>query len=71
MAGAGRGGDATPGAPTTFSDQLGRQYLADPSGRHPFRALVHGTWSEWVCDGPGRPVRADLDGIEPASRRSA
>lgn len=71
MAGAGRGGEAASDVPTTFSDQLGRQYLADPSGRHAFRALLHGRWSEWVCDRPGAPVRADPDGVAVAERRSA
>jgi hypothetical protein len=61
------------GDPTTterFSDQLGRDYRPDPTGRHRFRALVHGRWSEWVSDGPGRPPRSDPDGADsPRDRR--
>lgn len=55
-------GDATP--VQRFSDQLGRDYRPDPTGRHAFRALVHGRWSEWVCNGPGAPVRSDPGGAD-------
>jgi hypothetical protein len=46
-------GDATP--VQRFSDQLGRDYRPDPTGRHAY-CPVHGRWSGG--NGPGAPVRA-------------
>jgi len=53
-----------------FSDQLGRDYRRDPTGRHSFRALVHGRWSQWVCDRPGGTVRNDANGAEDSQLRA-
>jgi hypothetical protein len=53
---------AEPLAAPVHHDRFGWDWYPDPTGRHPYRALEDGAWTDLVSSKPGGHYRPDHDG---------